>query len=349
MSDVFHVDEKRCIDEAVEELFNYFRNVGFPHYNIENYDSMLELEKLIKYNVTDLINGNDVKQTMHSLGFLWCFFPHWVDITYSNQNNSLIERWNDDNKLKSLLYKTYLWTLRHGNGVITENRVRQNAKVYCSKQSVSNFRPSAAKALYNRFGNEGVVWDMCAGWGGRLFGFLASDCEIYYANEPSTKTFRGLTNLCLEYYDEPTYLSDTESLFLGSSKTVQLFNEGCEIMSPPNNSVDLCFTSPPYFDTEHYSNEKTQSFIKYPSKKEWLNGFILTMIKNCYSSLKDKGYLILNISNTKNHQWIEDEVTKICEDNGFILIDTYYLILSSIAGKGVKREPIFIFQKEALK
>ena len=38
-------------------------------------------------------------------------------------------------------------------------------------------------------------------------------------------------------------------------------------------SLDLCFTSPPYFDTEKYSDEDTQSYKKFPTEDGWVNGF----------------------------------------------------------------------------
>ena len=41
------------------------------------------------------------------------------------------------------------------------------------------------------------------------------------------------------------------------------------------------------------------------------------------------GYLILNIANTTEHKWIEDETKKIANEEGFILVDVNYLILSS--------------------
>lgn len=64
-----------------------------------------------------------------------------------------------------------------------------------NKQSVSNFRPTSAKYFYNKYGNNGVVWDMCAGWGGRLFGFLSSNCNTYIGTEPCEKTYNGLIEL----------------------------------------------------------------------------------------------------------------------------------------------------------
>ena len=346
MSELFVVSPERDTDEAVEMLFDYYRMTGFPNYCRDRYDPMRELEGVIEFDDERVFDGYDVGQTMHALGFLWTYFPHWVDVTYRTQSNSLMDNWNDDDKLRSLIRKTYVWQLKYGRGVFTTNRIRQNAKVYCSKQSVSNFRPTAAKALYNRFGEGGVVWDMSAGWGGRLLGFLASDCRFYFGSEPSTRSFDGLVELASEYFDGAAFRTHSEAVFISESKTVRLVKTGSECWCPPRDSVDLCFTSPPYFDNEHYSEESSQSFIAYGSREEWLDGYLRQTIINCREALKETGCLILNIANTPAHDWIESETVRIAEEEGFSLVYTYQLILSSIAGKGVKREPIFVFLNE---
>jgi len=329
-NELFVVSEDKNIDEEVEKLFVYWREKGFPNYDINNYNKKEELNKLIKYNDKLILNDKDLKQTMHSLGLLWTYFPHWIEVEVNGDR--LIDNWNDDEKLKTLLKKTYKWQLKHGNGKFTINRLRQNAKVYCSKQSVSNFRPTVAKFIYNKFGNKGVVWDMSSGWGGRLFGFLASDCKKYIGTDPSTKTFDGLSELKNDF----SYVN----------KEVELHCMGSEEYKPKPNSLDLCFTSPPYFDTEQYSEEDTQSFKKFPTKNEWVEGFLRQTIKNCYIGLKNDCYMIINIANTPKHDFLESETIRIANEEGFILEDTYRLILSSVAGKGVKYEPVFIFKKK---
>ena len=55
---------------------------------------------------------------------------------------------------------------------------------------------------------------------------------------------------------------------------------------------------------------------------------------------------MLNIANTKSAQNLE-QLSKIYADMaGFQHEDTIQLVLSSIAGKGVKCEPMFVFRKQ---
>ena len=321
------LNKEKCIDE----LFNYWRERGYPTHEKSEYDYKKELSNLILFDERTILQGKDLKQTMHGCGFLWTYFPHWNTVRCGGDKKSVLEHWNDDKELYTLIKKTVDYEIKHNKGVFTTNRLRQNSKVYCSKQSVSNFRPTVAKYIYNTYGNKGTVWDMSSGFGGRLLGFLASDCKKYIGTDPSTPTHNGL----LEMKNDYAYLC----------KNIELLCIGSEDYTPEPNSIDLCFTSPPYFDTEKYTDEETQSYKKFPTTDLWLNGFLKKTIENCYLGLKNDGYMIINIANTKSYKTVEEDLIKVADDVGFELVDTLYLNLSSIAGKGVKREPVFVFQK----
>ena len=333
MYKIFKIKQGEDIKNDLKEIFEYWKETGFPNYQKEDYNLKKELEKIINFNEKTIFDKEtkNLKQTMHGCGFLWTYFPHWIDVKCGNETNTLLENWNNDEKLYKLIEKTYKWQQKHGNGNFTINRLRQNSKVYLNKQTVSNFRPTVAKYIYNTFGNKGVVWDMSCGWGGRLLGFLASNCTTYIGTEPSTLTYNGLCKIKEDY--EYT------------NKNIKLYKLGSEIYRPEKNSLDLCFTSPPYFDTEKYANEITQSYIKYKTDIEWCNGFLKDTINNCYYGLKKNGYMIINISNVKTSNILQDMTVKLSLEQGFKHIDTYNLILSSISGKGYKFEPVYIFKK----
>jgi hypothetical protein len=319
------------VDGALKTIFDYHRKKGFPHYNIPHHTRLQQLKTLKKFDETTIYKNGKLDQTMHGLSLAWSYFPHWVDVECGTNKMKPIDYWNDDNKLKEIIRKTWKWQLKHGNGTFTLNRLRQNFKIYGGNQSVSNFRPSVAKWIYNQYANDGVVWDMSCGWGGRLVGFLASNAKKYIGTEPSTKTYDGLILLNKELND--------------GDKVVQIYKSGSEVFRPERETLDLCFTSPPYFDTEKYSDEDTQSYIKYPTKDSWLNGFLKETMENCHYGLKCDKYMLINIANTPKYKDIEGRTIEIGESVGFKHIDTLYLILSSVSGKGQKLEPIFVFQK----
>lgn len=331
-NDIFTIKQGEDIDEEVEALFQYWRNKGFPDYDRESYNPEDILSKLIKFDETSLWVGDSIQQSMLGCGFLWTFFPHWVNVTYNGGTESVISCWNDDKRLRELVRKTYKWQQKHGRGVFTVNRLRQNAKVYGCKQCVSNFRPTVAKLIYNTYGNNGNVWDMSGGYGGRLLGFLSSNCKSYIATDPCTETVNGLNELYNTYKDV-------------TDKSVKIIKSGSEEYMPEKESLDLCFTSPPYFNTEMYSSESTQSYMKFSDKRAWIEQFLGKTMENCWYGLKPNRYMIINIANVSSFPDLEAETVKKAQEIGFNLVDTKYMLLSSIAGKGRKKEPVFIFQK----
>ena len=315
--------------EAVDYYFEWYRKHGYPTVELKDYCPESELRELIAFDETTLIHDEMIEQSMLGCGFLWSFFPHWIDVPTWN-DGSLADNWNDDKKLRSLMKKTYRFCMNYENAKWSVNRIRQNAKVYCSKQAPSNFRPTVAKYLYNAYGDCGSVYDPCGGWGGRLFGFLASNARSYVCCEPSTRTAEGLNRIKQVY----TY----------TGKNIEIRCECAEDYIPKDNIFDMAFTSPPYFDTEKYSVEPTQSYLRYPEYGKWIEGFLRPVIRNCHKGLKDCGYLLLNVANTKTAPTLEKDTVSIAKETGFELKEVLQMVLSSIAGKGIKTEPIFVFE-----
>lgn len=325
------------IEAFTNNLFKYYRDIGFPNYKRQPNDLIKKINKIESINESNYFDSNTktIKKYSYFNGFLFSYFPHWIEVQCGN-SKSLKECWDSDDKLKSLIRKTLIWVQKH-NEKWSENRIRQNAKIFCSGQTVSNFNPVAAKYLYNTYGNEGKILDMCAGWGGRLLGFCGSNCESYVGFEPSTKTYKGLLQLTKDVCSRLPY------------KDVRLVNDGIENLSQYrwiNHNIDFAFTSPPYFDCERYSDESTQSYIKYPTKESWINGFLYKMFKEVYKVLKPNGKMAINISNTSTHKWIEDSCLEIANRASFRLVDILHYEMSSIGNKSNKTEPIFIFKKE---
>lgn len=319
-------------DYVVDVCLKYFRRNGFPHYQIEKGEKVTQMDKLIKFNHLSLLDGYKINQSMHSLRLAWSYFPHFWNVRCGSSKYTPLDVFNNDALFKKTLEKSYIYCMKYENGIMRMNRIRQLLKVYNGVQVVSNFRPSAAKLIYDLFCGSGVVWDMSCGWGGRLLGALSSfKIKKYIGTEPSTKTYEGL----LEMKDDFKYLK----------KDIEIHCKGSEDFIPDKNSLDLCFTSPPYFDTEKYSDEPTQSYIKYPLEDDWINKFMKDTLKNCCYGLKNGGFLVLNIANTSSAKKIEEGLLLLAKDIGFEYIKTMQLVLSAINGAGYKYEPIYVFKK----
>jgi hypothetical protein len=123
-----------------------------------------------------------------------------------------------------------------------------------SMAHVADFQPYLARDIYKYYCKDGAkILDPCAGWGGRLLGVYSSLLKdlSYTATDPCKTTYDGLLKL--------------DDFLKGSGLKVntKLINDCYENVKFKPHSFDFAFTSPPYFDTEQYSTEKTQSYAKF--------------------------------------------------------------------------------------
>jgi DNA modification methylase len=127
---------------------------------------------------------------------------------------------------------------------------------------------------------------------------------------------------------------------------VQIIQGVAERDCPAPDSVDLVFTSPPYFSNEKYKGGE-QSF-QYQTYEDWLGKFLTLMVKNAYSCLHDGGYMGVNIQNVtlrgKRYPLVTD-LDKVARSIGFKRYARYRYPLSYM-GKHRPAEPILIYQKQ---
>lgn len=147
-------------------------------------------------------------------------------------------------------------------------------------RTVTQFKPSIAKALYSFFNAKNVL-DFCSGWGDRLVGYLASNAEHYIGIDPNTKLHKPYRDM-IDFYDP--------------DKKVTLFNLPAEDVDYSSLTYDFVFTSPPYFNLENYSREDTQSIMRHPNLKDWKNDFFFYTLRNVYEGLDHGGRMVINIS-----------------------------------------------------
>jgi hypothetical protein len=233
---------------------------------------------------------------------------------------------------------------------------------------VSNFRPTAAAAMYDVFVDKdsplegttaGTVWDPSMGYGGRLLGAIAAGVN-YIGTDPCIPTYKGLEEILSDYRNPHNHYF--------------LYRQGSETFIPDDESLDFVFTSPPYFGWEAYGDEPEQSSIKFSTSDMWKEKFLKQTIANAYKGLKTGKYLALNVANTKQYKTFEEDTVSLAKEVGFEHTDTWWLSLSTQQGgsavstidgdvqetkqkqqymgefkrpdiSGRKFEPTFIFQK----
>jgi hypothetical protein len=338
---------------------------GFPHYDLSPEEKRDKLRKLLDYDYFRLIRRGVVKQMTQFNPLASTYFPHMWAVPAGGKRTPS-ELFADNNEFPKAMAKRdklrdrSKQELKEENSlpnifgdylppsVLTKSSVQKALRTYSGTQGVSNFSPAAAAAIYHRLlpKQGGVTWDMSCGWGGRLLGAIACDkVHKYIGCDPSTETYKGLLKMRAELLPIARNM--------GRNLKVELHKLGSEMMRPKlkPNSVDLAFSSPPYFAQERYSDESTQSWVKYKTKDEWLTQFVGDTLANCAYCLKPDGLLSVNIADVSSHPTLAQEFVQFAEGHGWKLIKTMKLALSVMPGtrrkqKGkYKYEPIFVFRR----
>jgi hypothetical protein len=307
-------------------VFEHYKH-QFPYYPTEKLWRWEQYQKLAKSDYISLLEDTLVRQSMAGLALAWSYMPHSFNVSCRGLRTPY-EAWSDKQIFKKVLKKV----IQMGHP-LTMSGIRKILKIYSGTQGVSNFRPTAAACLYHHLGAEGVVvWDMSCGYGGRLLGANLVGVGKYIGTEPCGETFKGLQDLVEDFITIPT----------------ELHQCGSEDYIPKPNSLDLCFTSPPYFNTERYSEEASQSCVRFPTQESWRVGFLKKTMENCWGGLKYGGKMVINIADVQPYPNLEADTVRTAEEVGFTLVATWELGLSALpmAGKRYKTEPIFIFEKE---
>ena len=202
-----------------------------------------------------------------------------------------------------------------------------------------NFRPATAKTIYELYGKDNCkVLDTSSGFGGRLLGFFtAKNTSEYVGIDPNT------ADSCNKFI-----------LYMGryfTNKKAYVNKIGSEDFTIENypkyeNYFDISFTSPPYFSIERYSDDITQSHIKFNTYDLWVDGFYRNTIYNSCNALKLDGVFAVNISWVDN---IKEYTEEFLNDCGFYIIkeDKYLLRIhpresSYGSDKMSKYEPIWV-------
>lgn len=218
----------------------------------------------------------------------------------------------------------------------------------------TNFRPMNAKAVYERFTPEnGVIWDYCSGFGGRMLGALTSKKNFtYIGTDPETETMYNLHRL-----------GNAIESVTGRRDSYELHCSGSEDLQGPESSIDFAFSSPPYFSLEMYGsqgadfNNEAQCYNKFPEIDEWMEGYVRSTIQNIRRMLKKRGKYAVNIADFSLRgaevNYV-DAWAQISKEEGMPLVDTLSLgvrarsgskLLASENTPSLKKENIMIFKK----
>lgn len=344
------VNEKYIEDSVKDEILKRIRKkkMELPYPKVTFDEAIQDFKKLQELNTDELWKNGDFYfkydyEFSHGDIYIESSTIGNKSSNYFHQENRMkcdslnspspYRVWNSDKFMKTLFGS--LWTMN----VKEVNSKTLWSSIVLRKYVASQFKPSVAKAIYNKYNSKNVL-DLSMGWGDRLAGFHASNAERYVGVDPNEELFSGYRSQYL------TYKTGKESLFI---------MKPAEEVEYEGEEFDTIFTSPPYFDTERYSTADTQSWIRYKTLYDWFDKFLCTSIDKAWNALKRDGVLLINVSDVYGHHKIQ----KICNPmNEFIMTLKGAEYEDSIGMRMAKRpnqnthkegifcEPICIFRKK---
>ncbi len=317
-------------EQIIDAAFEWFRANGFPYRNLARHVSMQEINRLKRTEGDKLINSDvayHVADTYH---------PHRFHAIVDGMGSPYAAFMDD-----KLLQRALRNESSDGTRTIPASYFT-SLNMVSGTQAASNFRPGFAAYLYRQFcPDNATVLDTSTGYGGRLVGFIGSGRAGFYIGiDPNVETHAGNLRMADE---------------LGFSDKIELHNLPAEDV--PHDVVaarcDFAFTSPPYFRKEHYSEDDTQSWKRYPTGDEWRDGFLVPMMALQYVALKPGSFAIVNIADVtiKNKRYpLADWTIDAGRAVGFEFVrrDDFPLTRRFGAGQDdeIATEPVLIFRHD---
>lgn len=309
---------------------------GFPVYSFNREEKREHLLSFLGGDYRGQIKDCIIGQNMAALNLAWSYFPH----AWAVQCNGMLTPME--------VYTHHLGDALKRRRALgsceTASDTRKALRTYSGTQGVSNFQPVAALALYNRYlpTTGGAVWDMSSGFGGRLLGSVGcSKVHCYTGTDPASLTHEGLCAM----RDELLPMMHAMGYRVPD---VQLNHVGSEDFAPKPGSLDLCMSSPPYSSHEKYSDEPTQSCIRFPTNELWMNGYMRRTLENCRIGLKPNGWLVVNVADCDSYPMLTSDFLSLAKELGFTLVETLQLSLSKMVGtdktQSHKHEPVYAFR-----
>lgn len=194
------------------------------------------------------------------------------------------------------------------------------------KQSgVSTFPPGLAKFIVEFYSNRGdTILDPCAGHNSRMQVTFSLDRN--YIGYDVSKVF-------MEFNRKVKEQITTGQLFQ-SAYTITLREQSSEKMLEDSNSIDMIYTSPPYYCVEWYGDEPEQLGLS-GSYEKFLER-IKVIIAECYRVLKKDKYCIFNINDFRMDNKFfpyHADIMKLFVDVGFKLHDVIIVKWKSCIGQ----------------
>jgi hypothetical protein len=338
----------QLLSDVIEE-----ENIPLPYREISKLEAEADFKDLLQMDCRSLIkNGSFYSRYEYNNDFA----DQYIDQSRTGNKSSDFfhqeNRWLCNSINSPSPYRTWttekfrktlfngLWSLKYKH--VDMNNIR--TLIGLRKYIASQFRPTAAKAVYQHFGAKKIL-DFSSGWGDRLAGFLATEgAEEYFGIDPNVNLQAG--------YQKQIEMAKR---ITGKDKNAKVVPLPAEEVDIPEDYFDLVFTSPPYFIVERYTNEDNQSWQRYKKLDAWLEGFLFNVLEKSWKALKSGGIMAINISDVYCNHRNNNICDPMCdfmnsfedsEYNGSWGFRMSKRPRSKAVGEGVFAEPIWIWKKK---
>lgn len=265
---------------------------GFPFPALDTDEVAREFRVLAGVRPEHVLRRRRLRPSTIGLRLANSFHPQIWSIPAQKHAATPLDHFHDDATLRKLLERAArFWPNRR---CWNAQCLRAMFRIYAGGR-VSNFRPTAARALIDRYSKPGQrVLDFSAGFGGRLLGCLTLD-RSYLGIDPALAQVTGLRNM----------LGALQPHAAARARIVHACAEDAVPRLDPE-SVDLVFSSPPYFDIEKYGDDHSQSYRRHGTYDAWRGGFLRPVIEASHRALKPGGHLVVNVANTTEYAIAHD-------------------------------------------
>jgi hypothetical protein len=314
-------------ENIVGKLSSELEQNGFIYDSYENSILLKDFQSLCKKDVNNITNINATSTV--GMKIIKNFMHHFYDVQ-NHKKVSVHSLWKKDNLEKALRFNRKY----HSTPYVSE--IIRSLSFTNGLGKITIYRPLMAKMVVNHFKVKSVL-DISIGWGGRLLGTKSVDENISYTGfEPCLKTYNSLCNI--------------KSLL--HLQNVNIINKPSEIgllELPLDIKFDMALTSPPYYNLEIYSDEKTQSHT-YGNYENWIDKFLRPVIDNVLLRVKYSCWSVKNFKSDKQYN-LFDDITKIHNENGWVILDIMFSMNNSKrpgASSDIKKseEKTYVFVKK---
>ncbi|MDO8476654.1 MAG: DNA methyltransferase [Candidatus Rokubacteria bacterium] len=286
----------RQLGRYKDAAFDHWRSKGFPYPKLSRSQLEQQYRQFAMSCRSVFGRGRSITWSPLGLGIANFFHPHmWaVKCQYFR---SPVQVFRNDTLLAHCIDRSL--RINTDRTPLNANNMRVMLATFSNTKRVSNFRPTAARALYQRYSRDGdIIVDPSAGFGGRLLGALPLDRE-YIGIEPNTQSVKGMSRLLDALSGHP--------LTKGRGRVLQ---GRCETLLPklPGRYAAMVISSPPYFARERYGRGREQSWVRYPEYEEWKTHFLASQMREIHRILQPGGFYCLNVENTETHAVADDAI-----------------------------------------